>query len=101
MSLVDEHDELTELASKLQAPIVHENLQLTAIRPQNDGALKFSPGDLIRVQDAPLGTDDEHPMDLFSAGGGTQIAAMLEGLAQSDEGRALLEKFTRKKTVTE
>ena len=37
-------------------------------------------------------------MDLFSAGGGTQIAAMLEGLAQSDEGRALLEKFTNKKT---
>ncbi|MEO8161693.1 MAG: hypothetical protein ABI588_09760, partial [Arenimonas sp.] len=35
-------------------------------------------------------------MDLFSAGGGTQIAAMLEGLAQSDEGRALLEKFTNK-----
>src|SRR4249919_1064165 len=41
-------------------------------------------------------------MDLFSAGGGTQIAAMLEGLAQSDEGRALLEKFTAKKNkVTE
>jgi flotillin len=35
-------------------------------------------------------------MDLFSAGGGTQIAAMLEGLAQSDEGRAVLEKFTKK-----
>jgi flotillin len=35
-------------------------------------------------------------MDLFSAGGGTQVAAMLEGLAQSDEGRALLDKFTRK-----
>jgi len=38
--------------------------------------------------------------DLCSAGGGTQMAAMLEGLAQSDEGRALLEKFTKKK-VTE
>ena len=36
-------------------------------------------------------------MDLFSAGGGTQIAAMLEGLAQSDEGRALLEKLTKKR----
>jgi len=35
-------------------------------------------------------------MDLFSAGGGTQVAAMLEGLAQSDEGRALLNKFTGK-----
>jgi len=39
-------------------------------------------------------------MDLFSAGGGTQVAAMLEGLAQSDEGRALLERLTKKK-VTE
>ena len=38
-------------------------------------------------------------MDLFSAGGGTQIAAMLEGLAQSDEGRALLEKFTKKQSA--
>lgn len=36
-------------------------------------------------------------MDLFSAGGGTQVAAMLEGLAQSDEGRALLDKFVNRK----
>lgn len=35
-------------------------------------------------------------MDLFSAGGGTAIASMLEGLAQSPEGKQLLEKFTRK-----
>jgi flotillin len=35
-------------------------------------------------------------MDLFSAGGGTQVAAMLEALAQSDEGRKLLEKFAGK-----
>ena len=32
-------------------------------------------------------------MDLFSAGGGTAVASMLEALAQSDEGRRLLEKF--------
>lgn len=35
-------------------------------------------------------------MDLFSAGGGTAIASMLEGLAQSPEGKQLLDKFTRK-----
>ena len=35
-------------------------------------------------------------MDLFSAGGGTAVASMLEALAQSDEGRKLLEKFTNK-----
>jgi flotillin len=36
-------------------------------------------------------------MDLFSAGGGTAVAAMLEGLAQSDEGRALLDKIAKPK----
>ncbi|KFN43905.1 SPFH domain-containing protein [Arenimonas oryziterrae] len=35
-------------------------------------------------------------MDLFSAGGGTAVASMLEGLAQSEEGRRLLDKFTNK-----
>ena len=35
-------------------------------------------------------------MDLFSAGGGTAVASMLEALAQSDEGRKMLEKFTNK-----
>ncbi len=32
-------------------------------------------------------------MDLFSADGGTAVASMLEGLAQSPEGKKLLEKF--------
>ena len=40
-------------------------------------------------------------MDLFSAGGGTQVAAMLEGLAQSDVGRALLDRFTKKPAADE
>lgn len=35
-------------------------------------------------------------MDLFSAEGGTSVAAMLEGLAQSPEGKKLLEKFAGK-----
>jgi flotillin len=39
-------------------------------------------------------------MDLFSAGGGTQVAGMLEALAQSDEGRKLLEKFAGRKDGT-
>jgi flotillin len=36
-------------------------------------------------------------MDLFSADGGTAIASMLEGLAQSPEGKKLLQKFAEKK----
>lgn len=35
-------------------------------------------------------------MDLFSADGGTAIASMLEGLAQSPEGKKVLEKFANK-----
>lgn len=35
-------------------------------------------------------------MDLFSAGGGTAVASMLEALAQSEEGKKLLEKFSGK-----
>ena len=35
-------------------------------------------------------------MDLFSADGGTAIASMLEGLAQSPEGKKMLEKFVNK-----
>ena len=35
-------------------------------------------------------------MDLFSADGGTAIASMLEGLAQSPEGKKMLEKFAHK-----
>jgi hypothetical protein len=40
-------------------------------------------------------------LDLFSDGGGTQIASMLVGLALSDVGRAVVDKLTKKKTVTE
>ena len=35
-------------------------------------------------------------MDLFSADGGTAVASMLEGLAQSPEGKKLLQKFVSK-----
>ncbi len=34
-------------------------------------------------------------MDLFSAGGGTAVASMLEGLAQSAEGKKVLDKLTK------
>lgn len=37
-------------------------------------------------------------MDIFSSNGGTQVGAMLEGLAQTEQGQALLEKAGVKKT---
>lgn len=38
-------------------------------------------------------------MDLFSSNGGTQLGAMLEGLAQTDAGQALIEKFVPRKNT--
>lgn len=40
-------------------------------------------------------------MDLFSADGGTAIASMLEGLAQSPEGKKMLQKFVSKSEESE
>ena len=37
-------------------------------------------------------------MDIFSSNGGTQVDAMLEGLAQTEQSQALLEKAGVKKT---
>lgn len=39
-------------------------------------------------------------MDLFSSKGGTQVGAMLEALSNTDQGQALLSKFTPTKTGT-
>lgn len=39
-------------------------------------------------------------MDLFSSNGGTQIGSMLEGLAQTDQGQALVEKFMGTKSTS-
>ncbi|MEO8160636.1 MAG: SPFH domain-containing protein [Arenimonas sp.] len=58
------------------------------------GALKTAQVKVIANAGTP-GKGLASVMDLFSAGGGTAVASMLEGLAQSDEGRKLLEKFTK------
>ena len=58
------------------------------------GALKTANVKVIANAGTP-GKGLASVMDLFSAGGGTAVASMLEGLAQSDEGRKLLEKFTK------
>ncbi len=58
------------------------------------GALKTANVKVIANAGTP-GKGLASVMDLFSAGGGTAVASMLEGLAQSDEGRKLLDKFTK------
>jgi len=66
-----------------------------AVGEAQAGALKTAQVKVIANAGTP-GKGLASVMDLFSAGGGTAVASMLEGLAQSDEGRKLLEKFTAK-----
>jgi hypothetical protein len=40
-------------------------------------------------------------MDIFSSSGGTNIGAMLEGFAQTEQGQALLAKIGMKKSPSE
>src|SRR4249919_1216165 len=72
-----------------------------AVGEAQAGALKTANVKVIANAGTP-GKGLASVMDLFSAGGGTAVASMLEALAQSDEGRNLLDKFTAKKNkVTE
>mgnify|MGYP003630684797 CR=1 FL=1 len=55
-------------------------------------ALKVSDIKIIANTGDPV-TGMNNVMDLFTAKGGTNMSAMLEGLAQSDQGQALLDKY--------
>lgn len=63
-----------------------------AVGEAQAGALKTAQVKVIANAGTP-GKGLASVMDLFSAGGGTAVASMLEGLAQSDEGRKLLDKL--------
>ena len=55
-------------------------------------ALKIADIKIIANTGDPV-TGVGNVMDLFSSKGGTNLSAMLEGLAQSDQGQALLDKY--------
>ncbi len=65
-----------------------------AVGEAQAGALKTAQVKVIANAGTP-GKGLASVMDLFSAGGGTAVASMLEGLAQSDEGRKLLDKLSK------
>lgn len=56
------------------------------------GALKRADVKIISNTGEPVSGMD-NVMELFSGKGGTNVAAMLEGLAQSEQGEALLKKY--------
>ena len=65
-----------------------------AVGEAQAGALKTADVKVIANAGAPA-QGLSSVMDLFSASGGTAVASMLEGLAQSPEGKKVLEKFTK------
>ncbi|OGT55338.1 MAG: hypothetical protein A3E01_06370 [Gammaproteobacteria bacterium RIFCSPHIGHO2_12_FULL_63_22] len=65
-----------------------------AVGEAQAGALKTADVKVIANAGTP-GQGLSSVMDLFSASGGTAVASMLEGLAQSPEGKKVLEKFTK------
>ncbi|MCB9964151.1 MAG: hypothetical protein H6855_06075 [Rhodospirillales bacterium] len=56
------------------------------------GALKVSDIKIIVNSGNPV-EGINNVMDMFSAKGGTNLAAMLEGLAQTEQGQAMMERF--------
>jgi flotillin len=95
-------DAQIKLAEKIGADQGYQNYLLgirnieaaQAVGEAQAGALKSADVKVIANAGTPS-TGLSGVMDLFSAGGGTAVASMLEGLAQSAEGKKLLEKFTK------
>jgi len=95
-------DAQIKLAEKIGADQGYQNYLLgirnieaaQAVGEAQAGALKNAEVKVIANAGTP-GKGLSSVMDLFSAGGGTAVASMLEGLAQSGEGKKLLEKLTK------
>jgi len=81
----------------------NEGYQTYLLGIENIGAYKvvgIEQADALKVADIKIIANTGEPvsgmtnvMDLFSAKGGTNLSAMLEGLAQSEQGESLLKKY--------
>ena len=86
----------------------NEGYQQYLLGIENIGAYKIvgvEQAEALKVADIKIIANTGEPvegmsnvMDLFSAKGGTNIGAMLEGLAQTEQGQALMEKYGIKLT---
>ena len=86
----------------------NEGYQQYLLGIENIGAYKIvgvEQAEALKVADIKIIANTGDPvegvsnvMDLFSAKGGTNIGAMLEGLAQTEQGQALMEKYGIKLT---
>ncbi len=93
-------DAQIKLAEKIGADQGYQNYLLGIRNIEAAQAVGMAQAEALKSADVKVISNAGSPgkglssvMDLFSADGGTAIASMLEGLAQSPEGKKMLEKF--------
>lgn len=96
-------DAQIKLAEKIGADQGYQNYLLGIRNIEAAQAVGMAQAEALKSADVKVISNAGSPgkglssvMDLFSADGGTAIASMLEGLAQSPEGKKMLEKFAHK-----
>ena len=96
-------DAQIKLAEKIGADQGYQNYLLGIRNIEAAQAVGMAQAEALKSADVKVISNAGSPgkgltgvMDLFSADGGTAIASMLEGLAQSPEGKKMLEKFAGK-----
>lgn len=96
-------DAQIKLAEKIGSDKGYQDYLLGVRNIEATQAVGLAQAEALKTADVKVITNAGTPgkglssvMDLFSADGGTAIASMLEGLAQSSEGKKLLEKFAGK-----
>lgn len=95
-------DAQIKLAEKIGADQGYQNYLLGIRNIEAAQAVGVAQAEALKGADVKVITNAGTPakglssvMDLFSAGGGTAVAGMLEGLAQSGEGKKLLDKLAK------
>jgi len=91
---IGENSGYMEYLMTLEGFTVGEKIGIAKARAMSDGDLK------IIANAGNIESGMNSMMDLFTSGGGTNIAAMLEGLSQTEAGKKLLESVTARMAGT-
>lgn len=95
------------LAKEIGSNESYQKYLITIRKVESDQAVGIAQAAALSKADVKVISNTGSPstglknvMDLFSSQGGTEVGAMLEGLAQSETGQKLLGKFVGEKTAT-
>lgn len=90
----------TTLAKEIGENISYQNYLITLKRVEAEQAVGIAQAEALTKADVKVISNTGSPsagvksvMDLFSSKGGTEVGAMLEGLAQTETGQNLISKF--------